>query len=140
MADSDLYLRHFTKQEFLVQPQEAQSILKFFFGDNLPSVEQLTDEDVGFAQALLLEAIDKSYAMNYVEEIFDSFYGKMPQSYSVIKGMIKRFVEAAAKNWWDHATGKDLTDPKIYVSVRAMISANFRSTWTIRMITGELTY
>jgi hypothetical protein len=140
MADADLYLKHFTKQEVIIQPQDARNILVFFFGDNVPPSEQLTDADLGFAQALLLEAIDKSYAMSYVKEIFDSFYGKMPQSYAAIKGMLKSFVKAAAKNWFDHATGKDLSDPKIYVSVRAMISANFRSPWSLRMITGELTY
>jgi hypothetical protein len=33
---------------------------------------------MGFAQALLLEAIDKSYAMGYVHAIFDVFYMKPP--------------------------------------------------------------
>jgi hypothetical protein len=54
--------------------------------------------------------------------------------------MIRDFARKATKKWFDHATGKDLDKPKIYNSVRVTIGAKFRSTWRIRMLTGELTY
>jgi hypothetical protein len=54
--------------------------------------------------------------------------------------MIKDFVKKAAKTWFDHASGKDLSQPKIYMSVKSTISVNFRSVWIMRLNTGELTY
>jgi hypothetical protein len=130
-------LKHFSRDEIKISRDDARRILIFFFGNNVPAAESLSDEDVSFAQALLLEAVDKSYAMGYVEAIFQSFYMKIPTD---IEKMMKNFVKQAAKNWFDHATGKDLSNPKIYDSVRVMLSSNFRSVWAIRMQTGELTY
>jgi hypothetical protein len=42
--------------------------------------EQLTSDDVAFVQALLLEAIDSSYAMSYVHETFEVFTARSPRS------------------------------------------------------------
>jgi hypothetical protein len=138
---AEIGLRHFSKDEIYLSPDDARLILKFFFGtDRLPPVEQLTGDDMGFAQALLLEAIDSSYAMSYVQEIFEVFYGKVPAEFSGLKDMIKEFVKKAAKTWFDHASGKDLSNPKIYMSVKSTLTANFRSVWIIRLNTGELTY
>jgi hypothetical protein len=109
----------------------------FFFGSNVPPTENLTDEDVSFAQALLLEAIDKSYAMGYVQAIFDNFYMKIPDD---VAEMVKDFAKQAAKNWFDHAAGKDLSKAKIYYNVKVMISNNFSTVWQIRMQGGDLTY
>jgi len=134
-------LRHFSKDEIYISPQDVNLILRFFFtAEKAPPADQLTVDDQGFAQALLLEAIDSSYAMTYVQEIFDAFYGKIPTEFSAIKDMMKEFVKKAAKTWFDHATGKDLSNPKIYISVKNWIAANFRSAWVIRLSTGELTY
>ena len=131
MAD-DIYLKHFQKDEIVISTEDARKILIFFFGNNVPPVEQLTDQDIAFAQALLLEAVDKSYAMGYVNAIFDVFYMKVPTD---IQGMMK--------NWFDHATGKDLSKPKIYQSVRTMIISRYGGThgvWAMRMQGMELTY
>jgi hypothetical protein len=137
MPTAALDLKHFKGDEIKVSREDARKILVFFFGNNVPAAESLTDDDVSFAQALLLEAIDKSYAMGYVEAAFRSFYMKVPTD---IEEMIKDFVKQAAKNWFDHAAGKDLSNPKIYDSVRVMISNNFSTTWGIRMNGGDLTY
>jgi hypothetical protein len=141
MPTTALGLRHFTKDEIYVSQDDARALLRFFFPtEQVPDAGALTDEDRGFAQALLLEAVDKSYAMSFVQDIYDVFYGKVPTGFDVIKDMLKDFVKKAAKTWWDHATGKDLADPKIYNAVKVALTANFRSIWNIRMQTGELTY
>ena len=137
---NNIYLRHFQKDEIIISPEDARAILIFFFGNNVPPVEQLTDQDLAFAQALLLEAVDKSYTMGYVNAIFDVFYMKVPTD---IQGMMKDFVKKAAKNWFDHATGNDLSKPKIYQSVRTMIISRYGGThgvWAMRMHGMELTY
>ncbi len=137
---ADIHLKHFGKDEIIITPDQAQRILVFFFGSNVPPTEQLKDDDVAFAQALLLEAIDKSYAMGYVHAIFDTFYGKVPTSPDWIKDAIEDFAKKAAKNWYVHATGKDLSNPKIYISVRGQIISNFQSVWQMRMQGLDLTY
>lgn len=137
---SDLFLRHFQPDEILISSQDASRILRFFFGTDVPPANELTPQDVAFAQALFLEAIDKSYAMGYVHIVFDCFYMKPPGSFESLKKMAEEFVKKAARHWFDHATGKDLSDPQIYDSVAAMIRANFRSVWEIRVQTGDLTY
>ena len=139
MPTAALGLRHFSKSEVYVSQDDAKAILHFFFpSDQVP--DALTDDDLGFAQALLLEAVDKSYAMSFVQDVYDVFYGKVPTGFDAIKDMLKDFVKKAARTWWDHATGKDLDDPKIYTAVKAALTSNFRSVWVIRLQTGELTY
>jgi hypothetical protein len=134
----DYELKHFTKDEIVITPATAQRMLVFFFGkDSVPPAESLTDADVAFAQALLLEAIDKSYAMGYVQNIFDTFFMKVPTD---VEGMIKDFAKKATKTWFDHATGKDLSNPKIYNAVKNGIAYNFSEAWKIRMQGGDLTY
>jgi hypothetical protein len=139
MADG-IYLEHFRSDQIIVSSDDANLILRFFFGNNVPPAEQLTPDDIAFAQALFLEAIDKSYAMAYVHIIYDVFYMKIPGSFDSVKDMAEEFVKKAAKNWFDHATGQDLAKPQIYACVRGMIAGNFAQTWAIRMQTGELTY
>jgi hypothetical protein len=137
MPAAELGLKHFKSDEIKISRENAQRILVFFFGKNVPSPESLSNEDMSFAQALLLEAIDKSYAMGYVEALFNSFYMKIPMD---IQEMVKDFMKQAARNWFDHATGKDFSNPKIYDSVRVMICNNFSTVWAIRMQGGDLTY
>jgi len=139
-AEAGTALRHFSPDEILISNDDAQLVLKFYFGDQVPNSDQLTRSDVAFAQALLLEGIDKSYAMGYVHIVYDCFYMKIPGSFDSVKDAVKEFAKKAAKHWFDHASGKDLANPRIYSSVRVMISNNFGSVWAIRMQTGELTY
>jgi hypothetical protein len=78
-----------------------------------------------------------SMPMEYVQAIFDNFYVKVPGD---VQGMIKDFVNRAAKNWVDHAAGRDLLKHKIYRNVKVMISHNYGDVWRIRMGGGNLTY
>jgi len=140
MTETDIFLRHFTPSEIIITADDANTILRFFFGSNVPDAEQLTQADIAFAQALFLEAIDKSYAMGYVHIIYDAFYMKIPGSFDSVKDMAKEFMKKAAKHWFDHATGKDREKPEIYAAIRGQIAANFRSVWQLRMQGDDLTY
>lgn len=133
-------LKHFNESEVKLSQHDAFAVLRFFWLEPGVAPQQLTLQDRAFAQALLVEAIDRSYDMGYVEIIFRTFYGKIPTSFAAIRDLVKSFAKAAAKHWFEHATGKDLQDPKIYESVRRTLAANFRSVWQIRVQTGELTY
>ncbi|MDB5373880.1 MAG: uncharacterized protein JWP04_2522, partial [Belnapia sp.] len=120
--------------------EDAYAVIRFFWHDPGMLPDAFTEADVNFAQGLLVEAIDATCAMGYVEIIFDNFFMKVPRDLNNLLGMLKKVAKAAAKHWWKHATDKDLADPKIYETVRVSLARNFRSTWDIRKATGELIY
>jgi hypothetical protein len=141
MPVADAGLKHFRSDEILISPDQARTILLFFFGLNEQMPEKLNDDEVAFAQALLVEAIDESYVMQYVRGIFDAFYGKPPASFEAVKDMIKDFMKDAAKNWFTHARGDDFAHPRIFESIRVTTAVKFRSVWAEHLQTGEkLTY
>jgi hypothetical protein len=115
--------------------------LKFFFPNDAPLLPAaLTPDDCCFAQALLVEAIDKSYAMGYVEAVYNAFFMKIPDSFSSIQDMVKDFAKEAVEDWFKHATSNDLKDPKIYENVRVSMSLLYRSTWESKDENGKLTW
>ena len=138
MAGSDL--RRFAAAEIVLTREDAYAVIRFFWNDVGVLPEAFTDADVNFAQGLLVEAVDATYAMGYVQIVFDTFFMKVPRDLNNLYGMLKKVAKASAKHWWRHATEKDLADPKIYETVRMTLARNFRSSWEIRKQTGELTY
>ena len=133
-------LRHFSADELIFDQQECFAILRFFFIDVGIQAASLTVRDRSFAQALLVEAVDASYRMGYAEIIFDQFFGKTSVSLADMRKLARSFLEHAAERWFRHATRSDLSDPKIYESVRATLARNARSAWRVRLATDELTY
>jgi hypothetical protein len=115
-------------------------VLRFFWPETGILPGSLSDADRAFAQGLLVEAIDASYDMGFVEIIFRSFAYKVAPSFDQLKDLIKDFLKQAAEHWFKHATRQDLQNPAIYESVRSTLARNFRSVWAIRVATGELTY
>lgn len=133
-------LRRFNPGEIYLTQTDAAAVLKFFWPDESIAASQLTVSDVGFAQGLLVEAIDDSYAEGYVEIVFRLFYGYVPENFADIRGVVMKLVRQAAEHWFQHATGKDLKDPKIYENVRASLARNFKSVWKLREESGDLIY
>ena len=133
-------LRHFSADELIFDQQECFAILRFFFIDVGIQAASLTVRDRSFAQALLVEAVDASYRMGFVEIVFDTFYGKTPVSMAAVRKLAQRFLRQTAEHWFRHATRDNLSDPKIYESVRATLARNARSAWRVRLATDELTY
>ena len=131
-------MKHFRADEIIISTEEARRVLKFYFTDPVP--DQLTPQDVAFAQALLLEGIDMSYAMGYVHFIFDSFYMKVPTSFDSINDMVTGFGKKAARHWFQHALGKDRENPQIYNCIRLQIRSNWGSVWGVRTRGLDLEY
>jgi hypothetical protein len=65
-------LREFLPSELLFDERETRDILKFFFPMNFPAIDAtvMTDAIRGFAQGLLIEAIDATAALGWVEVLF----------------------------------------------------------------------
>ena len=118
-------LRQFTSEELILNEKETRIVLKFIFKptdheliDSLPMSDYLR----GFAQGLLLEAIDASYAVGFVKGLFESTANPTKGAIKVIKSFGKK----AAKHWFEHASRRDLQDVKIYDFVRNFIAERFR--------------
>ncbi len=133
-------LIYFDKKDIIITQDEAWNVLRFFWPNTNVNPGGMTDKDKAFAQALLVEAIDTSYKMGFVEIIYRIFYMKVSPSFKKIYKMVRKFAVKALKHWFKHATGEDLKNPKIYESVRKDLARNFHSSWSIREQTGELTY
>ena len=130
-------LRKFRSDELFMSNQEAWQVLVFFFGGNAGSVPGwLTDNDRSFAQALLIEAIDKSYLMSWVEALFSSAMKVNPS----IKGILKALAKKAVRDWWNGQPPPNLENAKIYQSVHDQLWRAWKSPWQIRLQTGEDVY
>ena len=133
-------LQHFRKDQLIISRAQAARLLRFFFPSQQLSENSLTDEDVAFAQALLIEAVDSSREMGYVQVLFEKAAYKVPTDFSFVKDLAKELCKRAVANWFRHATRRDLADPQIYESVLNTLRLNFKTAWTLRLQTGELTY
>lgn len=113
-------------KRILKDASDAHRVLTFFFGKGNVrlGVANLGEQDIEFAQALLVEGIDASYKMGYVESLFRAVAGK-----GKIKDIIKDFGKKALKHWFNHATEDDLRNAKIYKKVRNEARRNFNSAW-----------
>lgn len=130
-------LKKFSGDEIVLSNQEAWQVLLFFFGGNAGiSPAALTDNDRSFAQALLLEAIDASEAMSWIETLYNSAMKLKPDVKDILKAMAKKFV----KDWFKKATKKTLEDPTIYQSIKNSLTRNWRSAWEIRTVTEQAVY
>ena len=94
----------------------------------------ITDPVREFAQGLLVEAIDASYAVGFVEAIFRSATNP---SEGAIK-ILKSFGKKAAKHWFKHAKVHDLQNVKVYDFVRNELARRFRTPLRVFASTASL--
>jgi len=119
-------LKVFSPDELLLTEDEARLVLKFIFSqrdhaliDSLPMSNHL----IGFAQALLVEAIDATYAVGFVHALFESTVNSTKGAMKIIKS----FGKDAVKHWFKHASISDLKNVKVYDFVRNELAVRFRS-------------
>jgi hypothetical protein len=127
MAATHVGLRQFDSSELIFDEEETKTILKFLFkgavGESQIDSLQVNDRVRNFAQGLLVEAIDASYAMGFVEALFRASANPTSGAAKVLKSFGKK----ALKHWFKHATAHDLRDIKIYETVRLRLAINFKS-------------
>jgi hypothetical protein len=116
----------FKSEELIFDEDETKEVLKFFYPNHGAFIEQaVINCDVrGFAQALMVEAVDASFALGYVKIVYDVFYMKPPTKFG--KALTK-FGRKAAPHWFKHVTTTELINAKIYDAVGVIIARNFRS-------------
>ena len=126
---TQVFLQEFSKNELIFDENETREILKFIFRSESAAIDKLaiTDRIRGFAQGLLIEAVDASYAMGFVEALFRA----ASNPGAGVKKVLKKFGKKALKHWFKHATAKDLMDIKIYETVRRQLELNFKTTFKL---------
>lgn len=125
-------LRRFAPDEIMIDADEARVIYRNFF-EGIPNIIQAVEAKefqhlhLEFAQALLVEALDRTYDMGFVHALAASIFDKK-RVISQAQTILFKFGKTAAQHWFRHATADDLwDDPKIYESVRIMLVASFRT-------------
>ena len=126
------------QSKIVLKPADAHAIITWLFGKSSVKAKDFSKEDCGFAQALLIEMIDASFAMGFVDALFRAA-AKLPQG---PKKVIMTFVKGAGKNLVKYKDKDDLEkmmkEPVIYNATKVSLARNFKSVWAIRESTGEL--
>ena len=131
MSGGFVTLRNFSESELIFDEAETRDILKFFFQHLRHRIDAatITMELRNFAQGLLVEAIDSTYALGYIEIIWRT-------SYNPGNGMLKTLSKVgrkAAKHWFKHATQQDLLKAKISSRVRDQLAHSFASVFPMML-------
>jgi len=133
-------LQPFAESNVKLSHHDAFAVRRFFWLEPGLLPQRSTPQDRTFNQALLAEAIGRSYERGFVEFIFRTFYGTVPVSSAAIRGRVKPFAKAAAKHCFNHVTGKDLESPRNYESDRRKIAVKLCSVWHIHLQIEEMTH
>lgn len=116
-------LRKFKEEELFFDEEETRIILKFIFKRRDAYIDKLNIDDRlrGFAQGLLIEAVDASYALGFVDALFRSTINPTAGA----KKILIKFGKKSFKHWFKHASAKDMMHIKIYERVREQIESKF---------------
>jgi hypothetical protein len=122
-------LRKFKEEELIFDDEETVLILKFIFKNkhNLIDGMEINNRVREFVQGLLLEAIDASYALGFIHSVFGGVFNPG----AGFKKILTKFGRKALKQWFKHATAKDLMQIKIYDRVREQLEVNFSTPLTM---------
>ncbi len=129
-------LRRLYPMKHVLTFPEAHRVLTFFFGKGnvRKPVAGLTWEDLEFAQALLVEAVERTAKLNFVIDVAEWF---LKDGLGKIKPLLVKLVKEALEGWFIYAEGDDLKNPKIAKTVRLKLRANFKSAWQGRVEDGD---
>jgi hypothetical protein len=115
--------------------QEAWCVLAYFFDQPGISPADLTENDMSFAQALVIEAIDLSYGIHFLTPNKHVYLWK--EMSRIVTGVLKR----TNGNWnVGAATPALLKYPELHYMVKATLSSLYRAPWTTRVKTGTPAY
>lgn len=121
--NKQVHLKKFKTNELIFNEEETVVILKFIFKNQHNNIDLLnvTDPVREFAQALLVEAVDSSYAFGFVDALFRSVTNPRAGA----KKVLTKFGKKALKHWFKHAKAQDLMSIKIYDKVREQLAWKF---------------
>lgn len=123
-----------------ISDSDALAILEWVFGKPKKvklTAKDMTKTDKGYAQAFLVELLDASFTMGFIEALFKSAT-KAPSGPAKV---IKSFLKGAGKNLVRYKDKDDLQqmmkEPLVYKSVLNSLARSHKSAWEIRLQTGK---
>jgi hypothetical protein len=123
-------LRQVAPSEVFLSSLGGRQVILFFYPSLAQRTGQLNLRQRALAQGLLVEALDASYAMGFVDALATAAWNAMvkdpTKSWEVIRGIAVDFCKKALPHWFRHATAQDLRDPRIYESARVAVARQFR--------------
>lgn len=107
--------------ELVFDEAKTRQIFAFFYPASRSSVSAMSinNEARRLAQTMLIAALDGSYAMSYIQTLVESL---RPTPGMSVRSLLKKLVNKGIRIWFQHATGHDLENPRIYESVRVAIA------------------
>ncbi len=127
MVMKQVQLRSFSEGEILLDDRETRDALGFFFTTDRHLIEasHLSHEMQSLAQGLLVEAVDASLAMGWIEQAF---------RWSANPGLgaskaLRKPAMRAARHWFKNLQGRSLHQVRVYERVREQLARNFRSSF-----------
>ncbi|GGY81519.1 hypothetical protein [Marinobacter zhanjiangensis] len=127
MSEVSLSLPVISDQNIVLTDQEAREVFVFFWPERKRGIEGMSMnlDARRYAQALLIVAVDASYMVGFVDILINAIIRKKPGA--SVRSLIKKVTRKYVTHWWKRATEEDLTDAKIYDTVRASIALKQKS-------------
>ena len=127
MSEVTLSLPVISNQNIVLTEQEARDVFIFFWPERKSAIQSMTvDSDARrYAQALLIVAVDASYLIGFLDKLLNAIVRRKPGA--SVQALVKKITRNYVKHWWKHATQNQLTDAKIYETVRATIALKQRT-------------
>jgi hypothetical protein len=131
MGLKGVHLREFKEEELLFNEDETRAVLNFFFPNDKEKIAtiEITAQTRSFAQGLMVEAVDASYAMGFIELTF-KWVSKPNKD---VSKAIKKLIEKGAGYWFKHLRAKSPISVEIYDSVKNQLTAAFRKPFLIML-------
>lgn len=127
-------------KRIVLSKSDAHAVIVWLLGRSSIKAKDFTKDDCGFAQTLLVEMLDASFKIGFIEALFRAA-AKTPSGPSKV---IKTFLKGAGKNLVKYKDKDDLKEmlkkPIIYKMVKSRMASLARSVWKIREATDELIY
>lgn len=118
MSSVSLNLPVISDDNVVLSEQEAKEVFVFFWPQKKQTIGKMSAgiNERRYAQALLIVAVDASYLMGFVEQLVDVLLRRKPGT--SIQTLVKKLTRKYVKHWWEHVTQENLSDAKVYDTVR----------------------
>ncbi|WP_323005652.1 hypothetical protein [Pseudorhodobacter sp.] len=120
-----------------ISQADALKIFEWLHGKSGLKTSDMTKEDQGMAQTIMVEMLDASFAVGFIEALFRSSV-KVPSGPAAV---IKAFLKGAGKNLLKYKDKDDikkmLKKPIIYKMIYNTVKLKTKSLWAIRISIGE---
>lgn len=111
--------------------------ISFFFGKGhvRKPAAGLRLDDIEFALALIVEALESTAQLNFAIDVAELF---LKDGVGRIKPLLVKVANAALEGWFIYANKEDYASkPKIARTVRNTLRSNFKSAWQGRVEDGD---